>query len=181
MRCLTRTFGYLTIALTLSVSTVPVVSLSSSEQSRESDKEVVLAIVQDYLALSRAGQFEGINKLTIATPTSALKRQPSPSVEKTDPVEPGVAVVTGTALQKDNHLNWVRKDFPKIVAKDKKEFVRVDSIVVKDGFAKVAVNLSNQQKLSLLPWVFMLAMTEPNGRWKIFAIETPAYAVDYKP
>ena len=58
--------------------------------------------------------------------------------------------------------------------------MRVDKVAAQDGFAKVSVNIGNDEKFAALPWVFMLAR-KTDGTWKIYDIKTPAYAADYKP
>jgi hypothetical protein len=178
--------GSLLLALAM-IATASSISLSREQQSSEHQKlkeeeQAALEIVQKYFSLSSEGNFEGVSQFTIPVPKSAQKEQPSPSPEeKKEDVPPGTAVVTRAGSGYKLQLSWVREEFPRSVYEQKDRIVKLDGIVVSDQFAKVSVNLGNDQVHSLLPWVFMLARSEDGKSWKIYDIKTPAYAVDYKP
>jgi hypothetical protein len=149
------------------------------QQEAKSTDEKVLTVVQEYLRLSQEGKFEAISELTIPAPKEAMKITTKSEASAKDKRPPPGAVVI-TQLGNRNNLSGVRDDFPRWVFDTKSRAVKFDKITVEDSFAKVSVNLGNDEKSSLLPWVFLLSK-EKDSNWKIYDIKTPAYAVDYKP
>jgi hypothetical protein len=155
---------------------------SEKVESREQETDEVLAVVRKYISLSRDGKFEEIALITAAIPKDARRKTIADGAASTRKSElpPGTITVAG-ASPLLNHLGWIRKDFPKSVFDDKNSIVKVGELVVKDGLAKVSVNLGNDQVYSTLPWVFMMTREQQDGPWRIYNIATPAYAADYYP
>jgi hypothetical protein len=152
--------------------------LASSEQ----ENDAVVAVVRRYISLSRDGKFEEIALITTAIPKDARRKTASDSAAgaRKSELPPGTITVAG-ASPLLNHLDWIRKDFPKAVFDDKNSIVKLGDFEVKEGLAKVSVNLGTDQTYSLLPWVFMMTREQEDGPWRIYDINTPAYAADYYP
>ena len=157
---------------------------SQVSQQVKDQKEETLVVVRNYVALSAAGKFEDLSDITINIPQSARKRAdvPKRTKEKDLKLPPGTTTVIGSEEgSATGRLEWVRKSFPQSIFESQKRIAMVAQVLVKDNLAKVSVNLGDDQRYSSLPWVFMLEKAEPGGQWKIYDIQTPAYAADYHP
>jgi len=147
-------------------------------------KDEALAVVRKYVALAAASKFEELSEITETIPKSARKgiegsNPKAPETRRLPPATLTVAPSEESVL--GSELAYIRRDFPKSISENNSRIVKVGDLVVNGSWAKVSVNLGNDEKYALLPWVFMLAKQEQNGQWKVYTIQSPAYAVDYNP
>jgi hypothetical protein len=177
-RCLILLLAVMVGGVSLATTTAfPETFALTQENALTGESAAVLTAVQNYLSLSEAGKLDNISSLTMPMPKGALKKVEDPP-EPPKEVPAGTGVITRLGTDKLT-LTWIQREFPKSVFENQKRIFILGKIIVEDNFAKVPVNLGNDEKYSLLPWVFQLS--KEDGQWKIYDINTPAYAVDYKP
>jgi hypothetical protein len=151
----------------------------SDEEQKSPGENDAPAVVQNYYELAVKTDSKEIGHITTPMPKGALKKPAEPAAPEPEP-PPGIAIVTATGLTKNGSLDWIRARFPKSIAENKQRIVQVYKTTVEGSFAKVWVVVGNDEKVKALPWVFLLTK-EGDGKWKIYDIQTPAYAVDYLP
>ncbi len=149
------------------------------EPTMNDEETAALTVVQQYVSISATGKFDELTALTTTKPKRFRKTVDIKQLEKEYP--PGTALaIPNEKVSEEFDLKQLRKDFPQIIRDAGHGIVIVAGVSVKDGLAKVAVNLGNEVKYQALPMVFVLTREAPEEKWKIFDITTPAYAADYK-
>ena len=152
---------------------------SEKLESSEKETEAALEVVRKYISLSHEGKFDEIALITVAIPKDAQRKtSPDPAASTKSELPPGTITVVGPSPLL-SRLDSIRKDFPESFRQNKQQIVNIGELTIGDSLVKVPVYLGNEDSHSLLPWVFM--MVKQNGAWKIYNINTPAYAADYYP
>ncbi|MCU1268638.1 MAG: hypothetical protein JWM21_4956 [Acidobacteria bacterium] len=162
--------------------TSPQEQLSDGLQKSEHEAGEALAVVRKYISLSQEGKFEEIARITIAIPKGAQRKISSDGAASTNKgeISRGTITVAGPSPLL-NRLDWIRQAFPKAILEDRDQIMKIGTVKLKDNLAKISINLGHDQRYSDLPWVFMMIKDGEGSSWKIYDINTPAYAADYNP
>ena len=155
--------------------------LKKDQVAEKDDRKIVQGVVQEYALFSSAGDASAIEARTTLGHAPPNKRSNAPPASyEVEPLTPSASTVAPReGVWEQAELKYVRDEFPKFIRANKQRIVRVNSVIVKDNLAKVSVNIGDDQKYMLLPWVFLLTRENVEAKWKIFKITSPAYADEY--